>query len=123
MRPLKVEVNGEFSLTNDLTGNLSLYAILSHTWGEDDEEVTFKDLTAGSGKSKTGYKKIQFCGAHVEIQLRVCIMQPYDLLAPSLLVQQWSTCGAADAKRKHKYDQRKPTIRVTCMSMMMPDGR
>ncbi|KAF2834198.1 HET-domain-containing protein [Patellaria atrata CBS 101060] len=39
------------------------YAILSHTWGDDNEEVTFRDLVKGTGKTKAGYKKIQFCGA------------------------------------------------------------
>ena len=38
------------------------YAILSHTWGRDDDEVTFKDLTSGTGKNKPGYDKIRFCG-------------------------------------------------------------
>jgi hypothetical protein len=37
------------------------YAILSHTWNEG-QEVTFDDLMDGTGKSKTGYEKIQFCG-------------------------------------------------------------
>jgi hypothetical protein len=38
------------------------YAILSHTWGADTEEVTFGDLMDGTGKSKAGYEKIRFCG-------------------------------------------------------------
>ncbi|KAI9759453.1 MAG: hypothetical protein M1840_003355 [Geoglossum simile] len=37
------------------------YAILSHTWKEG-QEITFKDLMDGTGKTKTGYDKIQFCG-------------------------------------------------------------
>jgi hypothetical protein len=37
------------------------YAILSHTWGADCEEVTYKDLMEGTGKNKAGYKKIDFC--------------------------------------------------------------
>jgi hypothetical protein len=37
------------------------YAILSHTWGADSEEVTFKDLIRGTGKNKVGYKKVEFC--------------------------------------------------------------
>ncbi|KAF2026430.1 HET-domain-containing protein [Setomelanomma holmii] len=48
------------------------YAILSHTWGEDAEEVTFADL-ANSGskhkpgyKKKLGYKKIRFCGEQTQ---------------------------------------------------------
>ncbi|KIX02910.1 uncharacterized protein Z518_08853 [Rhinocladiella mackenziei CBS 650.93] len=36
--------------------------ILSHTWGADEDEVTFNDLYSGSGKNKAGYTKIQFCG-------------------------------------------------------------
>jgi hypothetical protein len=37
------------------------YAILSHTWGADGEEVTFNDLTEGRGKNKAGWEKIEFC--------------------------------------------------------------
>ena len=62
MRLLERDSNGELSLTKDLVNSLPAYAILSHTWGEDDEEVTFQDLTKRSGKSKAGYQKIRFCG-------------------------------------------------------------
>jgi hypothetical protein len=62
MRLLELKGPGEFSLTKDFIDNIPRYAILSHTWGEDDEEVTFNDLVTGAGKSKTGYRKIQFCG-------------------------------------------------------------
>jgi hypothetical protein len=34
------------------------YAILSHTWGPDDEEVSFKDITHGKGIEKEGYRKL-----------------------------------------------------------------
>jgi hypothetical protein len=36
------------------------YAILSHTWGDD--EFLFEDLVNGTGESKAGYEKIMFCG-------------------------------------------------------------
>ncbi|KAI9862356.1 MAG: hypothetical protein M1813_004832 [Trichoglossum hirsutum] len=64
MRLLRLEDDGEFSLTKDLVGDdiIPPYAILSHTWGSDNEEVTFKDLTNGAGKDKPGYRKIRFCG-------------------------------------------------------------
>ena len=53
---------GEPSLTKDFVGdNIPEYAILSHTWGADTEEVTFKDLMDGTSKGKSGYKKIYFC--------------------------------------------------------------
>jgi hypothetical protein len=62
MRLLELKNHGEFSLTKDLIGNILPYAILSHTWGADTEEVSFKDLMDGAGKSKPGYDKIRFCG-------------------------------------------------------------
>jgi hypothetical protein len=40
------------------------YAILSHTWGED--EVTFKDIRKGTGESKEGYKKILYTCAQAK---------------------------------------------------------
>src|ERR1700722_15908795 len=62
MRLLKLKDDGEFSLIEFVGNNIPRYAILSHTWGADDEEVTFKDLMEGTGKGKAGYEKIRFCG-------------------------------------------------------------
>ncbi|KAL5324994.1 hypothetical protein ACEPPN_006116 [Leptodophora sp. 'Broadleaf-Isolate-01'] len=63
MRLLERNSTGRLSLTEDLVGdNIPRYAILSHTWGADTEEVTFQDLTNGTGGDKSGYKKIRFCG-------------------------------------------------------------
>ncbi|KAH8725618.1 hypothetical protein GQ44DRAFT_598733, partial [Phaeosphaeriaceae sp. PMI808] len=39
------------------------YAILSHTWGSDQDEVTFKDMIEGTGKRLLGYRKLTFCGS------------------------------------------------------------
>jgi hypothetical protein len=61
MRLLKLEENGEFSFTKDIAYLITPYAILSHTWGEDDEEVNFGDLRDGFGKTKDGYRKLRFC--------------------------------------------------------------
>ena len=64
MRLLKQSSDGEFTITKDLADDhLPKYAILSHTWGADDEDVTFEDFINGTGKSKAGFGKIQFCGA------------------------------------------------------------
>ncbi len=61
MRLLEYD-GGKISLTNDLTNDiLPLYAILSHTWGPDNEEVTYGDIVDGAGERKTGYEKIRFC--------------------------------------------------------------
>ena len=54
--------DGEISLTKNIIEDVPRYAILSHTWGADDDEVTFNGLKTRSGKSKAGYAKIQFCG-------------------------------------------------------------
>src|SRR6266498_1677399 len=62
MRLVELKNNGEFSLTKDLVHKIPPYAILSHTWGADNEEVTNEDLAEGTGKDKIGYRKIQFCG-------------------------------------------------------------
>ena len=64
MRLVRRSNSGEFSFTEDFVSKDTIppYAILSHTWGADAEEVTFEDLTNGTGKDKPGYKKIRFCG-------------------------------------------------------------
>jgi hypothetical protein len=64
MRLLQQNGTGQFSFTKDLVSNDQIppYAVLSHTWGSDTDEVTFKDLIDGTGKDKAGYGKIQFCG-------------------------------------------------------------
>ena len=61
MRLLKSRDDGELSLAEFVGDNIPRYAILSHTWGADDDEVTFKDLVEGTGKTKAGYRKIRFC--------------------------------------------------------------
>src|SRR5690348_15509423 len=66
MRLLKRERSNEvatrvdFSLTEfDPPKIPSSYAILSHLWGPD--EVTLKDLKNGDVKTKSGYRKLEFC--------------------------------------------------------------
>jgi len=60
MRLLQRSETGEFSLTKDLDGDdpIPPYAILSHTWGLDTEEVTFEDMTNGTGENTPGYGKL-----------------------------------------------------------------
>jgi hypothetical protein len=66
MRLLERKSDGEFYFTKDLNENIPPYAVLSHTWGEDTEEVTFRDIMDGTGKTKAGYDKIRFCGDQAE---------------------------------------------------------
>jgi hypothetical protein len=60
MRLLHCNDDGDISLTHDFIDGIPAYAILSHTWGKDDEEVTFKDFRdhLEQAKSKVGYRKI-----------------------------------------------------------------
>jgi hypothetical protein len=64
MRLLQRSDTGVLSFSKNFVGNDTIppYAILSHTWSADAEEVTFEDLTKGIGKNKPGYEKIWFCG-------------------------------------------------------------
>lgn len=61
MRLLLVEV-GDIRLTGRLPDEaIPPYAILSHTWGKEEEEVNFRDISHGVGRHKAGYDKIKFC--------------------------------------------------------------
>jgi hypothetical protein len=81
MHLLQLEEDDNVSLVRCDDSNTPHYAILSHTWGSDDEEVNFQDLADAKNpahtdrydqkygvcvsdavKSKPGYRKILFCG-------------------------------------------------------------
>ncbi|KAJ8115950.1 hypothetical protein OPT61_g2519 [Boeremia exigua] len=62
MRLLKRLPDGGFSLTPPLHDDkIPPYAILSHTWGDDDQEITFDDILERKYEEKEGYKKLTFC--------------------------------------------------------------
>jgi hypothetical protein len=68
MRLLRRSDDGNLAFTKDLIDDdeVPTYAILSHTWKED-QEVTFDDWMRGCAKSKAeGYSKIQFCAQQAE---------------------------------------------------------
>jgi hypothetical protein len=50
-----------FSLVEYFGKEIPPYAILSHTWGPDGNEITYKDMMKGTGQSKPGYRKLSFC--------------------------------------------------------------
>ena len=57
---------GTWRLTRNFSDNeLPFYAVLSHTWGADGDEVIFEDIQAGTrafnDTSKTGFEKLRFC--------------------------------------------------------------
>jgi ankyrin repeat protein len=61
MRLLQLQ-DGGFSLVQFVGSNIPPYAILSHTWGPSNEEVTYQDLLSDTGEEKSGYRKLTFCG-------------------------------------------------------------
>jgi hypothetical protein len=62
MRLLQRSETGEITLTQNLVGKTWIppYAILSHTWGQDNEEATYEDMVKGLGVERQGYKKIAY---------------------------------------------------------------
>jgi hypothetical protein len=60
LRLLQCKPDGEIVFREPTSGKVPAYAILSHTWGE--EEVIYQDLEKGKDKSKTvnktGWRKI-----------------------------------------------------------------
>jgi hypothetical protein len=61
MRLLQLEKDGGYSLVEYEGSNIPPYAILSHTWGAPDGEVSYRDLQEGTGKDKIGHRKLAFC--------------------------------------------------------------
>ncbi|KAH7095136.1 hypothetical protein FB567DRAFT_586466 [Paraphoma chrysanthemicola] len=62
MRLVQIEDNGGFSLVEFASNEIPPYAILSHVWRLDQDEVTLNDLREGTGERKLGYEKLTFCG-------------------------------------------------------------
>ncbi|TGO45299.1 hypothetical protein BCON_0404g00030 [Botryotinia convoluta] len=62
IRLLQRKPDGKIVFREPTSGEVPPYAILSHTWGPNDEEVTFEDILNGTGEVKPGYEKIRFCG-------------------------------------------------------------
>ncbi|KAI4913456.1 uncharacterized protein J4E92_009805 [Alternaria infectoria] len=50
-----------FSLVERFKEEVPPYAILSHTWGSNEDEVTFSDLRDEKAKAIPGYDKLVFC--------------------------------------------------------------
>ncbi len=70
MRLLKVNPDDNFSLISLISiigNNVPKYAVLSHTWEANNQEVTYRDLVDVVANSKLGYTKIQFCGRQARL--------------------------------------------------------
>jgi hypothetical protein len=63
MRLLRLEDDRDLSFVEFLGETIPPYAILSHTWLEDnDAEVFYEDVLLKNYKYKPGYQKILSCG-------------------------------------------------------------
>jgi hypothetical protein len=62
MRLLKLLTGDKLKITEFSPPNVPSYAILSHTWAHDDEEVILKDVLNDACDQKGGYQKVLFCG-------------------------------------------------------------
>jgi hypothetical protein len=60
MRLLRLDHGSRVTLV-EIYGDIPAYAIFSHTWGADGDEVSFKDVVEGRHEDKPGYHKIRFC--------------------------------------------------------------
>jgi hypothetical protein len=65
MRLIQLHHDASFGLADYSSDAEPPYAILSHTWGADNQEVTFADIKSNAGKEKPGYGKLQFCGKQI----------------------------------------------------------
>lgn len=62
MRLVERRPDGELVLTDHISKDVPVYAILSHTWHTNNsKEVSFQDMEAGTGKTKAGWHKLDFC--------------------------------------------------------------
>ncbi|PSN59261.1 WD40 repeat-like protein [Corynespora cassiicola Philippines] len=63
MRLLQHSGTDAYQFTKLFTNDRAIppYAILSHTWGADGDEVTYDDLITDNGTHKPGHEKIRFC--------------------------------------------------------------
>lgn len=66
MRLLQIDEDGSLSLVTHIGKEVPPYAILSHTWGSTEEEVSFADFTHGGCLSKIGYDKIRSCARQTQ---------------------------------------------------------
>ncbi|KAF7531749.1 hypothetical protein G7054_g8587 [Neopestalotiopsis clavispora] len=67
MRLLQLGAGDQLTLTKYLTHDIPPYAILSHTWGSEEEEVLLQDIQGDAREDAIwrqtyGYRKILFCG-------------------------------------------------------------
>jgi hypothetical protein len=66
MRLIHIDDQGNLSFTKDLSKDIPPYTILSHTWGEDEEEIIYQDMLCDAWRSKKARAKLDFCVAQTK---------------------------------------------------------
>jgi hypothetical protein len=66
MRLLRYGENEDLSIAEFDEDTKPSYAILSHRWGAEADEVAFEDVAGNTGKNKPGYAKIRLCGEQAQ---------------------------------------------------------
>lgn len=67
MRLLHKDANGDL-VTDEWLTRFPEYAVLSHTWLSDKEEIKYDDIVNGTAEQKpASYDKIQFCSKQAAI--------------------------------------------------------
>ncbi|KAG8525713.1 uncharacterized protein KY384_000473 [Bacidia gigantensis] len=61
MRLIKDRGHGDLILVEFQEGEIPSYAILSHTWAANNQEVTYQDFLEGKYKQKASWEKLDFC--------------------------------------------------------------
>ncbi|TGJ85255.1 hypothetical protein E0Z10_g3491 [Xylaria hypoxylon] len=63
MRLLEVQEGNGLSLTKVYAHDdpIPPYAILSHTWGDEDDEISMTDIKENKFEQKAAYRKLSFC--------------------------------------------------------------
>jgi hypothetical protein len=62
MRVLRLEGSGEGKFEEFHGENIPPYAILSHTWEADEQELDISDMRSGAGKAKSDTTSLSFVG-------------------------------------------------------------
>ncbi len=66
MRLLQLSDYPSLSFAEFAQDEVPRYAILSHTWGRDGDEIAYKDIINGTGSGKPGYDKLHFCAVQAK---------------------------------------------------------
>jgi hypothetical protein len=108
MRLLKYSENEDLSIAEFDEDTKPLYAILSHRWGAEADEVTFEDVAGNTGKNKPGYAKIRFCGEQAQrdglqyFWVDTCCINKANKAELSLAIQ-FMFCWYRNASRCYAY--------------------